>query len=199
MSQNAQNANAIKIVLLGETGTGKTNLINVYFGFEFSANSAASLTPESYQKELTIDKKQYIINIWDTAGQEQYRSMTKIFIKGAKIIIFVYDITMPDSFKELNYWVKNVEDLLGNGVVFGLVGNKIDLYHKQEVTQKQGEDYATEIGALFCETSAKDDAKGFREFVKQLVEEYLVQNGEIKKEGDNINLGEKPKNGKCSC
>ena len=199
MSQNDQNLDAIKIVLLGETGTGKTNLINVYFGFQFSSNSAASLTPESYQKELTIDKKKYLINIWDTAGQEQYRSMTKIFIKGAKIIIFVYDITMPDTFKELDYWVKNVEDLLGNGVVFGLVGNKIDLYEKQEVQQEQGEKYATEIGALFCETSAKDDAKGFRDFVKQLVEEYLIQNGEIKKEGDNINLKEKPKNEKCSC
>ena len=199
MSENEQNV--IKVVLLGETGTGKTNLINVYFGFKFSSTTASSLTPESYQKELTIDKKQYIINIWDTAGQEQYRSMTKIFIKGAKIIIFVYDITMPNTFKELNYWVKNVEDLLGKGVIFGLVGNKIDLYDKQEVTQKQGEEYATEIGALFCETSAKDDAKGFREFVKQLVEEYLVQNGDIKKEGEggNINLNAKPKKEKCSC
>ena len=199
MSENQQNV--IKVVLLGETGTGKTNLINVYFGFKFSSTTASSLTPESYQKELTIDKKQYIINIWDTAGQEQYRSMTKIFIKGAKIIIFVYDITMPNTFKELNYWVKNVEDLLGKGVIFGLVGNKIDLYDKQEVTQKQGEEYSTEIGALFCETSAKDDAKGFREFVKQLVEEYLVQNGDIKKEGEggNINLNAKPKKEKCSC
>ena len=197
MSQKENNT--IKVVLLGETGTGKTNLINVYFGFKFSSTTASSLTPESYQKELTIDKKQYLINIWDTAGQEQYRSMTKIFIKGAKIVIFVYDITMPNSFKELEFWVKNVQDLLGNEVVFGLAGNKIDLYEKQEVTQKQGEDYATEIGALFCETSAKDDAKGFRDFVQQLVEEYLVQNGEIIKEGDNINLNSRTKKEKCSC
>ena len=189
----------IKIILIGETGTGKTNLINVYFDIEFNPSSGATLTPESCSKELTINGYNFSINLWDTAGQERYRSMTKIFIKGAKIVIFVYDVTNRDSFNELKFWVSTTEEILGKEVVLGLIGNKIDLFDKQIITKAEGEKYANEIGALFRETSAKEDSKGFKKYVKELVEYFLTKKGIIEKEGDKIKLDIKQKKKKCAC
>ena len=190
----------IKIVLIGETGTGKTNLINVYFDIKFNSNISATLTPESCSKELKIQGSNFLINIWDTAGQEKYRSMTKIFLKGAKIVIFVYDITVRETFDQLQFWVKSVEEILGKEPTLGLAGNKADLFDNQVVETKEGEQYAKEIGALFRETSAKQDAKGFKNFVQELLEEFLVKKGVLVKKEESIKL--QIKNGgkkKCFC
>ena len=170
-----ENENIIRIVLLGETGAGKTNLINAYFNFGFNTNSSSTVSAESCEELVEVNQKKYTICIWDTAGQEKYRSITKIFIKGAKIVIFVYDITEENSFKTLKYWVSSVEELLGKETIFGVVGNKIDLFMKQKVKTEEGKKYAEEIGALFCETSAKEDQAGFKTFVKKLVEKYLQE------------------------
>ena len=194
--------NYIKIILLGDEGTGKTNLIKVYLGFEFGNNTLSTLAPESYQKELNINNKNYLINIWDTAGQEKYRAITNIFINDSKIVIFVYDITMPHTFKNLKFWLEIVEEKLGKEPILGLVANKMDLFENQKVSKLEGQQYAKEIGALFCETSAKIYSQGFRDFVKKLVEELLVQKGIIEKNKDEgkINLDDKPKgNKKCPC
>ena len=192
-------AQNIKIILIGETGTGKTNLINVYFDIEFNPNSAATLTPESCSKELKINGNNFIINIWDTAGQEKYRSMTKIFIKGAKIVIFVYDVTNRESFEELKFWVSTTQEILGKDIGLGLAGNKMDLFDKQVVSKKEGENFANQIGALFRETSAKEDAKGFKIYVKDLVEDFLIKKGVIEKEEEKIKLEIKQKKKKCPC
>ena len=193
-----ENDNSIRIVLLGETGGGKTNLINAYFDLGFNSNSSSTVSAESCEGVIEINNKKYPICIWDTAGQEKYRSITKIFIKGAKIVIFVYDITEEDSFKNLNFWVDSVEEVLGKDIILGLVGNKIDLFVNQIVKTEEGKKYADEIGALFYETSAKEDQAGFKKFVKQLVENYLqgkvIENDEI-----NLNLKKTKKNEKKCC
>ena len=170
-----ENDNGIRIVLLGETGGGKTNLINAYFDLGFNINSSSTVSAESCEGLVEINEKKFSICIWDTAGQEKYRSITKIFIKGAKIVIFVYDITEEDSFKNLDYWVKSVEEVLGKDIILGVVGNKMDLFYNQKIKTEEGKKYADEIGALFCETSAKEDQEGFKKFVKQLVEKYLQE------------------------
>ena len=170
-----ENDNSIRIVLLGETGGGKTNLINAYFDLGFNINSSSTVSAESCEGLVEINEKKFSICIWDTAGQEKYRSITKIFIKGAKIVIFVYDITEEDSFKNLDYWVKSVEEVLGKDIILGVVGNKMDLFYNQKIKTEEGKKYADEIGALFCETSAKEDQEGFKKFVKQLVEKYLQE------------------------
>ena len=188
----------IKIVLIGETGTGKTNLINVYFGIKFENNVESTLTPESCSKDLKINGSNFLINIWDTAGQEKYRSMTKIFLKGTKIVILVYDITNKNSFDELNFWIKSVEELLGTEPTLGLVGNKIDLFDKQQVSKEEGKKLANEIGAVFAETSAKEDAKGFQDYITKLVETFLTKKGIASNEKQTIELGDK-KNKKACC
>ena len=198
MNDESESQN-IKIILIGETGTGKTNLINVYFDIGFNPNSGTTLTPESCSKDLTINGNDFTINIWDTAGQEKYRSMTKIFIKGAKIVIFVYDVTNRESFDELKFWVSTVEEILGKDVGLGLIGNKIDLFDKQEVSKVEGEKYANQIRALFRETSAKEDAKGFKTYIKELVEDYLTKRGFIENKEEKIKLEIKQKKKKCAC
>ena len=189
----------IKIVLIGEMYTGKTSLINVYFGLEFSNDLPSTLSPSVSQKELKFHGVPYIIHMWDTAGQEKYRSMTKIFIKGAQIVIFVYDITNESTFEKLGFWVKSVEDILGKDPILAVIGNKIDLFEKQEVFKVKGEAYAKEIGALFYESSAKDDPKGFHNFISVLIEELLEKKGVVKRKGDQLSTRTLKKPKGCSC
>ena len=118
--------NGIKIILVGDSGTGKTNLITVAAGFEFNSNTLTTTSCSYIQKIIKKGDKEYKVNLWDTIGQEKYRSLTKIFLKDSKIVIFVYDITNKATFQSLKFWKKTIDDVLGNGPVLGVVGNKID-------------------------------------------------------------------------
>ena len=189
----------IKIVLIGEMFTGKTSLINVYFDLEFTNDIPSTLSPSVSQKELKFNGTSYIIHMWDTAGQEKYRSMTKIFIKGAQIVIFVYDITNESTFEKLGFWVNSVEEILGKEPILGVVGNKIDLFEKQEVFKKNGEAFANGIGAKFFESSAKDDPKGFQDFISLLIEDFLEKKGVVKRKGDQLSTKTISKRPKCHC
>ena len=181
----------IKIILLGETGTGKTSLINNYFGKKFSENEESTLSSEVSSKLLEIDQVKYSINIWDTCGQERYHSVTKLFIKESKIVIFVYNITKINSFELLDYWVKTTEEILNydDEAIYGVIGNKADLFENQEVEKSQGENFAKKIGAIFIETSAKEDKLGFKQFVSKLIEKSIgkkcvdkISDNEVEKE-----------------
>ena len=155
----------IKVILLGECGAGKTCLINAYFGNKFKDNVASTDSPESERKTMKINKKDYLIEIWDTAGQEKYRSMNNLFIKGSKVVIFVYDATEEKSFSELNYWVETTKEILGKSAIYGIAGNKADKVDNIEISEKEGEKYAKDNEAIFCSTSAKEDSKGFQKFL----------------------------------
>ena len=121
----------IKTILVGMTGTGKTNIINALTGKKFEENKFSTTTSSFIDKTITLKNKKYNLEIWDTAGQEKYRSLTKIFINDSKIVIFVYDITTRSSFDEIDFWVRSVKEILGNNPVFGLAGNKKDLFQNE--------------------------------------------------------------------
>ena len=199
------NSIPIKIILLGETGTGKTSLINNYFGKKFSENEESTLSSEVSTRLLEIDQVKYSINLWDTCGQEKYHSVTKLFIKESKIVILVYNITKIKTFELLDYWVKTTEEILNKTteVIYGVVGNKADLYEDQEVEKSQGENFAKEIDALFIETSAKEDKLGFKQFVNKLIEKSIGKkcidiNSENKEEKKKLTLKkDKKKKGCC--
>ena len=175
MSEKKFKTYNIKITFLGEAGVGKTNLINVYMDKNFNSNEITTFDPNQSFQTMTIGNVKLNINLWDSIGQEKYRSITKSFIKGSNIIIFVYDVTRRETFFELNFWISAAnEELNTDKVIFGIVGNKIDLFEeKYEVDKKEGEKYAIKINALFCEASAKEDPKGFKIFVKKLLEKLL--------------------------
>jgi len=167
---------SIKIILVGETGTGKSNLINVCCNLQFNPNSPSNISCSSLEKKIIINNIQYTIKLWDTAGQEKFRSLNNLFIKDSKICIFVYDNTNRKTFEDLDFWVKTVDELLGKEPILGVVANKTDLVSKQKVEENEGKEYAKKIGALFYKTSAKEDKDGFSNFINQLVEEYLTRN-----------------------
>ena len=168
-------AKEIKTILVGMSGTGKTNIINALTGQKFDSNNFSTTTSSFVDKFMTVNNKKYRLEIWDTAGQEKFRSLTRIFIKDSKIVIFVYDITTKKSFEEVDYWVGSVREILGNKAVFGLAGNKKDLFQNEEVEEEEGEKKAQEIGALFKLTSAKTGA-GINDFMQSLLEEYIKKN-----------------------
>ena len=131
--------NEIKTILVGRTGTGKTNMINAIVGAKFNSSEMSTSTAAFVDKTIKLKNKDYNLAIWDTAGQEKFRSLTKIFIKEAKIVIFVYSITNKESFKEIDFWLETVKNILGDKPVFGLAGNKKDLFQEEQVTEEEGE------------------------------------------------------------
>lgn len=180
---NDEDSLEIKTILVGMSGTGKTNIINAMTNQPFDSDKISTLTSSFVDKYIEINKKKYHVELWDTAGQEKYRSLTKIFVKDSRIVIFVYDITTRASFEEVDYWVTTVKEILGEGPVYGLIGNKKDLFIKEEVDEDTGRNKANEIGAIFKLTSAKTERAAINDFMNELLEEFLRRNGEnIKKE-----------------
>ena len=205
MQENEENEeDDIKVILLGNTGVGKTNLINITMGQGFSETEKSTATSSFSLKKITINDKTHKVALWDTIGQEQYKQLTKIFFNNAKIVIFVYDITRKITFDALSDWKKDVEEQIGKDYVKGVVGNKSDLYLNEQVKEEEGEEYANNIEANFLLFSAKkDDPKKFEDYLRGLLEKYLL----TKKEGnkgkfplDKANTFEKKnKNNKNCC
>jgi small GTP-binding protein len=178
-----QTQNQIKVILVGDAGTGKTNLIGVATGQEFNAVNLSTTTCSYMRIVIKINNIEYKVNLWDTIGQEKYKALTKIFFKNSKIVLFVYDITSRKSFESLRSWKQIIDEILGNVPIIGVVANKCDLYLKEQVKEDEGKKYAEEIGAKFIYTSAKLDALNFKKFLEELVKDYVKKFGN-KKNGD---------------
>ena len=152
--------NPYKVVLLGESGVGKTCIIAQFTSGTFDANTVTSLTAQFIRKTMEFaDNKNITFDIWDTAGQEKYRSLAKIFYKDAKAIVLVYDITSKDSFVQMKeYWYEQIKQQGNKDVIIAVAANKGDLYEKRVISNEEGEEFAKQIGAIFATTSAKDDS-----------------------------------------
>ena len=201
---------ALKIIFLGEVAVGKTSLINIFIDPNFNKNISPTLSPSYLTKLVEYENKTFLLSIWDTAGQEQYRAMNKIFIKNSNIILFIYDITNKSSLKELSFWIKYVETCIGkDSAVYGVIGNKLDLFDKEDEIKEKGQDFelvnteegkkfAEEIGAEFLETSAAQKAPGLDNLINKLIGIYINKNWKIKK-SDSIQLDKNQinKNKKC--
>ena len=169
---NDDDVKEIKTILVGTSGVGKTNIINVLTGQSFDTGKFSTTTCSFVDKIMEVKKKKFRVEIWDTAGQEQFRSLTNLFIKDSKIVIFVYDITNRKSFEDVDFWVNTIKEMLGDSPVFGLAGNKKDLFTKEEVEEEAGENKANIINAIFKLTSAKT-GNGINDFMQSLLEEYV--------------------------
>ena len=196
--------NSIKVILLGESGVGKTSLINVSIGQQFNPEITSTLNTTYFEQKLEYNDKKYAYCLWDTAGQEVYRALNKIFMKGAKIIMLVYSIDSKKSFEELNYWIGNVKETLGDGnYIMAIIANKADKFEEEEVSDKEGKEFAKKHNAKYCVTSALNNAKEFKAFLEELVKEYIIsveQSGQPEVELNNIILKpKKTKKGKKCC
>ena len=158
MADSEKKAPNVKVVLLGDSGVGKTCLITRYISETFEQNTASTNGASYASKKVNYDKlkKTITLDIWDTAGQEKYKALTKFFYKDAAIAILVYDITQKDSFESIkSYWYEQVKENGEKTVVLGIVGNKSDLYEQEEVPENDAREFAQSIGAIFALTSAK--------------------------------------------
>ena len=132
---------SLKVVLIGESGTGKTSIIQQFAYKMFDPDCATSISSQYISKVITFPElnKSIRLEIWDTAGQERYRSMAKLFYQDAKIIIFVYDSTSKVSYEELiNFWIPEVYKNVKKEAIFALVANKCDLYEIESVSNEEG-------------------------------------------------------------
>ena len=147
-----------KVVLIGEAGVGKTSIVRQFTNRGFDPNCQSSISSQFCTKIVNISdiNKSIRFDLWDTSGQERYRSVAKIFYKDSRIIIFVYEIINKKSYESLKqYWYQEVKsNSIMNNAIFALVGNKIDLYNNAEVDDKEAEKWADSIGAIFQTTSA---------------------------------------------
>ena len=169
---------SIKVVLVGESGVGKTSIISQFTTKKFDPHRETSLSPQFISKTVNFQDfgKEIKFDIWDTVGQEKYRSLAKIFYKDAKAIIFVYDITTEYSFNELkNYWYEETKANSDGNPILALVGNKIDLYESQKVSNNEGNDFAEKIGAIFQTTSAQSNS-GIDTLFDNIGKKYLIPN-----------------------
>ena len=169
LMNSEENAKSVKAVLLGESGVGKTCIIARFINNTFE-NNIMSTTGASYAgKTMSFDEfggKCIKFEIWDTAGQEKYRALTKIFYKDAGVAILVYDITRKESFDEIkDYWYNQIKECAPKNIVIGIAANKCDLYDNEQVSEDEARNFANEIGAVFKLTSASTN-QGIEELFK---------------------------------
>ena len=178
--------NNFKIVLIGESGVGKTSIISQFVDQIFEDDLQASTGGSFSSKTLTFNNGKTIkLEIWDTAGQERYRALTKIFYKNALAAVLVYDITRKQSFEELkNYWIKQIKESAPENIILAIAANKSDLLDREQVNEDEARNFAKENNALFYETSAKNSI-GVNELFIGIGKKFYGLDPDLKLKDDN--------------
>jgi len=173
----ASYAYLFKYIIIGDTGVGKSCLLLQFTDKRFRHDHDLTIGVEFGTRLMNVDNELIKLQIWDTAGQESFRSITRSYYRGATGALLVYDISRRDSFNHVSRWLKEARQYSNPDMVIMLVGNKCDL-DRREVSYEEGADFARENGLVFQETSAK---------TAQNVEETFV--GTAKKISENIRAG----------
>ncbi len=175
----------IKLILVGDESVGKTSIITQFSEHQFTNEYIPTIGSDKIIKEIEIKGEKLKVEIWDTVGHEQYRTVNKIFIKNAQIALIVYDITNKDSFNHLNFWLQEINDNNSKKVICCVLSNKTDLYENQVVESEEGKNFAAEKKMKFFETSAKD-YESIENVFFEICEDYLVQKKREEKHKENI-------------
>ncbi|XP_042389599.1 ras-related protein RABA1f [Zingiber officinale] len=163
-----------KVVLIGDSGVGKSNLLSRFTRNEFSLESKSTIGVEFATRSIRVDDKVIKAQIWDTAGQERYRAITSAYYRGAVGALIVYDITRHVTFENLERWLKELRDHTDSNIVIMLVGNKADLRHLRAVSTEDAKDFAERERAFFMETSALESVNVEEAFTEVLSQIYNI-------------------------
>ena len=159
-----------KLIFLGDQGVGKSCILNRFMNDTFTEEYQATIGLDFQSKNVQIDNQDIHLLLYDTAGQEKFRSLIPMYTRDANIILLVYEVTSKDSFLHLNHWLNDLTTVKKDEVIFVVVGNKTDLEDKREVSREEGEQFAKDNDYLFAEVSAKT-GEGFPDlFYKNLFE-----------------------------
>ena len=148
--------NPQKFIILGDSSVGKTNILSVYNDGSFNEKIQPSIGAEFKAKNIKIEDSIFRLNIWDTAGQETFLSMTRVYYKNSSCAFIVYDITEKESFNHVEFWLKELKKEAPESILCVLIGNKNDMNEKREVSYEEGNNYAKKNKMIFFETSAKN-------------------------------------------
>ena len=160
-----------KLILIGDSSVGKSNILLKYLKGQFDPNSKATVGVEFGTKNVEIKNKKIKIQIWDTAGQERYRSITSAYYKGAKGAFIVYDITRKNTFDNIDKWISDLKTNGDENLAIVLIGNKSDLEERREIQKDEGIKKSEEYKTAFMETSALNGDnidKAFDELINQI-------------------------------
>ena len=164
-----------KLIFLGDQNVGKSSILNRFLNDTFVEEYQATIGLDFQSKNVQIDNQDIHLLLYDTAGQEKFRSLIPMYTRDANIILLVYDITNKESFENLSLWLKDLTNININEVIVCIVGNKIDLTEKREVTNEEGQKFWEEHDFIFQEVSAKT-GDGFSElFYKSLFEKIRTK------------------------
>ncbi|GJP37996.1 hypothetical protein CLOM_g15059 [Closterium sp. NIES-68] len=174
MAQNDEYDYLFKVVLIGDSGVGKSNLLSRFTRNEFCLESKSTIGVEFATRSIQVDGKTIKAQIWDTAGQERYRAITSAYYRGAVGCLLVYDITKHVTYENVERWLKELRDHADSNIVIMLVGNKSDLRHLRAVTTEDAHSFAEKEGISFIETSALESTNVENAFHKILTEIYRI-------------------------
>ncbi|ORX62675.1 small GTPase [Hesseltinella vesiculosa] len=185
MSRDDEYDYLFKVVLIGDSGTGKTNLLARFTRNEFNLESKSTIGVEFATRSVQVDSKTVKAQIWDTAGQERYRAITSAYYRGAVGALLVYDIAKHQTYENVTRWLKELRDHADANIVVMLVGNKSDLRHIRAVSTEEAKQFAADNGLSFIETSALDSSNVELAFQRILTEIYrIVSNKALESSND---------------
>ena len=177
---------SFKVVLVGESGVGKTSIITQFIDQTFQEDQQSTTGGTFSTKSVVCDGGKVLkFEIWDTAGQEKYRSLTTMFYKDANAAVMVYDVTRADSFEEIkNYWSNQIKDNSPENIILAIAANKSDLIEQETVDEGEARNFAKELNAIFVTTSAKS-SEGINSLFEEIAKKYSgATNITIKEEED---------------
>jgi len=187
-----------KVVLIGDSGVGKSNLLSRFTRNEFNLDSKSTIGVEFATRSIQVDGKTVKAQIWDTAGQERYRAITSAYYRGAVGALLVYDIAKHGTYSNVTRWLKELRDHADSNIVIMLVGNKSDLKHLRAVPTEEATAFSAENRLSFIETSALDSSNVENAFQTILTDIYRIVSAKslepsvdaIKpSQGDTLNIG----------
>ncbi|KAB5592116.1 Ras-related protein Rab-11A [Ceratobasidium theobromae] len=174
MAENSAYDYLFKVVLIGDSGVGKSNLLSRFTRNEYNVESKSTIGVEFATRSINVDGKTVKAQIWDTAGQERYRAITSAYYRGAVGALLVYDISKHATYVNVTRWLKELRDHADSNIVIMLVGNKSDLKHLRAVPTDEAKALAVEHGLFFIETSAMDASNVEAAFQNILTEVYRI-------------------------
>lgn len=193
MSKDDEYDYLFKVVLIGDSGVGKSNLLSRFTRREFNLESKSTIGVEFATRSITCEGKTIKAQIWDTAGQERYRAITSAYYRGAVGALLVYDVSKQPTYANVERWLNELRDHADANIVIMLVGNKSDLQHLRSVPKEQAAAFAEKFGLLFLETSALDGSNvdlAFQRILEEIHNIIAVNKGSDSKEQQRIEAGE---------
>lgn len=188
-----------KVLLLGDSTVGKTCFLMRFTENTFQEIHMSTIGLDYRFKKMPVDEgKEATVQIWDTAGQDRFRAITKNYYKGAHGIILIYDVTNQKTFENVRNWVTQIRENASEKAIIYIVGNKIDDKQNKVVTKEDGEKMAKEFDLKFFEASAKEDINIAPTF-EALVKDIYKVNGNSEEGANGKLIGGNGKNGKRNC